>query len=518
MGIEKENDLVISITEADLENKNTITQIKSPVTGKVVNITGDADEAMKFIIDHDVEDVDPEKDRKLLRKIDCYLMPLMCLLYCFQFMDKLSNSYASILGVREALDMKGDMYSWTGSAFYLGYLFFEFPSVRILQRFPVATTVSIFVILWGVVIALHSTPNYAGFIALRTILGMLESSITPAFVIITGQYYKKEEVFFRTALWFSSNGIGTIIGSAIAYGLAENAGSHSMATWKLIFIITGVLTIALGIVIFFHVPNTPATAWFLNEEDKKGVVARIRSNQQGFGNKHFKFYQFKEAFLDINTWLLVFFAVTLNIPNGGVTNFGGILLNEKFNYSVTESLLYQMPPGAIEFVGCPLLAFIAQRLNSRLLVACFATAIAVIGTCMLAFCEGNAKEYGGFSLWFVAPLGMICTLSLVSSNVAGHTKKTTVNALLLIAYCVGNLIGPQTFLAKEAPGYNTAIICIVTFTCVSLVTLIALYFLYSWANKRRDEGHLDTSEFDKIENIEFADLTDKENPYFRYAT
>ena len=75
------------------------------------------------------------------------------------------------------------------------------------------------------ILALHSVPQYPGFVALRTILGMLELSVTPAFTIITSQWYRKEEQFLRTAWWFASNGIGTIVGLAIAYGLFENNGT-----------------------------------------------------------------------------------------------------------------------------------------------------------------------------------------------------------------------------------------------------------------------------------------------------
>lgn len=40
-----------------------------------------------------------------------------------------------------------------------------------------------------------------------------------------------------------------------------------------------------------------------------------------------------------------------------------------------------------------------------------------------------------------ATTGFVAILSLISSNVAGYTKKTTVAALLLISYCVGNIVG-----------------------------------------------------------------------------
>lgn len=100
---------------------------------------------------------------------------------------------------------------------------------------PVAKTVSVFIVIWGVLLCLHSVPQYAGFIALRTLLGAFESAVTPAFVILTSQWYKKEEQFLLTALWLSCNGMGSLIGTgAIAYNLYTHAESYLMEAWKLV--------------------------------------------------------------------------------------------------------------------------------------------------------------------------------------------------------------------------------------------------------------------------------------------
>lgn len=510
---------VISFTSKDLEARdNVLTTIISPHTGKEVQITSNVDQAMDFVLQHGEVTYDKERDRKLLWKIDLYLMPVMCLLYCFQFMDKLSNSYASILGLRTELHMHGNMYAWTGTAFYLGYLAFEFPAVQLLQRFPVAKTVGVFIITWGVVLCLHSVPQYAGFIALRTILGMLELSVTPAFVILTSQYYRKEETFLRTAMWFASNGLGTILGSgAIAHSLIEHQASYTLPAWKLVFIVTGCLTIGIGIVVIAHIPDTPTQAWFLTEEEKMLVVERIRVNQQGFGNRNFKIHQFKEAFMDVKTWLFFFFALASDIPNGGITNFGSILLTEDLKYTVKESLLMQMPFGAVEFVGCILFAYCYRFYQSRMFWAALATTIAVMGQCFLAFSNNNKLALAGYSIYGLSPLGFICILSSISSNVTGHTKKVTGNAIVLVGYCVGNLIGPQTFLASEAPTYKTAKICIVAFGASSLATILAIWFYYWRENMKRDKRGYVKGEVDMIENFEFADLTDLENPLFRYS-
>lgn len=462
---------------------------------------------------------DLQKDKVLLRKIDRNLLPIMALLYCFQFMDKSTPAVASVMGFRQDLGMTGDMYSWVGSSFYVGYLVFEFPAVRLLQKFPVAKTVSIFIILWGGILALHAVPKYTGLIVLRVILGMLESAITPAFVIITGQYYRKKEMFVRTACWFAANGIGIIVGSAIGYALVQDMEKYTIEAWKLVFIITGVLTVFLGAVTYFHVPDTPTGAWWLTDEDKLRVVERIRVNQQGFGNTKFKWYQFKEAMIDIRTWLFFVFAICVNVPNGGLTNFSTILLTETMGFTPSRALLMQMPQGAVEVIGCIGLAMSTRYIRSRMLVGCIGTLITVAACCMLAFAEEIPVRYAGLSMQTFLPVGTICLLSNIGSNVAGHTKKTTVNAVFLIGYCIGNLIGPQTFIEEEAPDFTTAVVCMVVFMVLALICLIAIWYSY-WLDNKKKESKMDSEEtlrFMELENPEFADLTDKENPLFRYT-
>lgn len=489
------------------------------IDGRVVEVTGDVDEAMQFALDAEEIELSDEDSKKLLRKIDLYLLPIIMFVYCFQFMDKVSNSAASVMGFRTYYNMEGNMYSWVGSAFYLGYLVFEFPISYTLQKFPVAKTAGIFIIVWGVLLCLHSAAaNYASIITLRTLLGALESSVTPAMVIITGQWYKKEEQFLRTAFWLACNGIGQLLSGSIGYGLLIHEDSLSIPGWKCLFIITGCMTILIGVLLILHVPDIPAKAWWLTPLERKQTVLRIKTNQQGFGNRHFKWHQFKEAILDINTWIYFFIAIGTDIPNGALTNFGAILLKGTFGYDSKQALLMGLPKGGVEFVGCIALSWCQRFVKHRLICAEFAMALTLASACMLAFAtESPNARLAGYYLTSIAPVTMICNLSCFSSNVAGHTKKITVNAIYLIGYCVGNLIGPQTFIAKEAPKYTSGEVAMVICYSVDFVLIAWLYYNYWSENKRRDrlaaEGALKVPD---IENIEFADLTDKENVMFRY--
>ena len=90
------------------------------------------------------------------------------------------------------------------------------------------------------------------------------------------------------------------------------------------------------------------------------------------------------------------------------------------------------------------------------------------------------------------------------------------SAIFFVGYCVGNIVGPQTFRAKAAPRYVSAEITIIVLFAACMVDMLLLFSYLAWQNrqkerKRQTEGHV------KQEGIEFWDLTDRENLEFVYA-
>jgi ACS family allantoate permease-like MFS transporter len=114
-----------------------------------------------------------------------------------------------------------------------------------------------------------------------------------------------------------------MFGGFVAYGIAVGAERHGSAieSWKIVFLVTGLLTVVLGVLFLWVVPDNQLNARWLKREDRVLAVARVRENQQGIGNKHFKLYQVKEALMDPMTWAFFFYALIADIPNGGISNF-----------------------------------------------------------------------------------------------------------------------------------------------------------------------------------------------------
>ena len=301
----------------------------------------DADDAIKILIERGGAPVelDAATSRRLCRKIDWHLMPvsplflfhwldiiliplyeqLMCLIYGVNYLDKTALSYASVMGINSDLNLSVSQYSWLGSIFYFGYLIWEYPTSLLLQRYPLGKYTVFNVIMWGIMVTcMAAVRNFAGALVIRFLLGVFEAAVTPAFALITSQWYTKREQGLRTSFWYSWNGFAQVFGGLLAYGIAISVQNHGskLPGWRIIFLSLGLITTALGICLGFYLPDNQLQARFLTDEEKVLAIERIRANEQGVGNRHWKRYQFEEALKDPQTWLFFLYALIANIPNG----------------------------------------------------------------------------------------------------------------------------------------------------------------------------------------------------------
>ena len=218
-------------------------------------------------------------------------------------------------------------------------------------------------------------------------------------------------------------------------------------------------------------------------------------------------YQFKEALLDPLTWMFVFYALVGDIPNGGITNFFSQLI-VSFGYTEAQSLLYGTPGGAVEVVTITVWGFLSYHYGNRLFFGGCSLALAVMGSALIVGLPlSNSKgRLAGYYFTQAAATSFVALLSLISSNVAGYTKKTTVAALYLVAYCVGNIIGPQTFRPKDAPRYVPGEITVLTCWSVCLLDLVVIWAYCKWQNKKKERLRAQPG-YEKLPNQEFLDLT-----------
>jgi ACS family allantoate permease-like MFS transporter len=106
------------------------TSVTSQDAAVTVNDLIDADEALGFLTNHPraaeiaIEGTvileDPIQLKKLIRKIDFTIAPLLAAVYFLQFLDKTTLSYTAVMGIRKDTHLVGQDYSDLSMLFYIG--------------------------------------------------------------------------------------------------------------------------------------------------------------------------------------------------------------------------------------------------------------------------------------------------------------------------------------------------------------------------------------------------------------
>ncbi|KZP29608.1 MFS general substrate transporter [Athelia psychrophila] len=448
--------------------------------------------------------LDPVEAQRIRRKIDVHILPMMCILYWIQFMDKTTLGSAAILGIDAAAHLSTNQYNWLGTIFYLSYLLFEYPQNLALQRFPVGKWMSLNIFTWGVALCCHAAcTSFGGLFVVRMILGICEGSITAGFLIVSSMFYTRNEQTLRVGYWFLMNGTAQIISGFLSFG-ALHIKTSGFEPWQWLMVITGSMTLIIATFFWLFFPDSPTNAWFLTMDERAKAVQRIKENQTGVENKHFKKEQFVEALTDPKTWLFALFSALDNVPNS-LTNQRQIIISS-FGFTYLQTTLLGCVDGTIEIVTIWTGVQLASRMkNGRAYVGAVYFLPSLLGVFLITLLPWSDKVGLLFGQWTtgVSTTGFVLSLSWLSTVTAGHTKRVTVNAIMLSAYCVGNAAAPFMWQAKYKPREN----------------------------KRRDaeplddtydEVYIETDDADGNKTKqqvpkEYQDLTDIENREFRYV-
>ncbi|KAB8264646.1 MFS allantoate transporter [Aspergillus pseudonomiae] len=461
------------------------------------------------------------EEKRLLRKIDWIILPCLAVSYIFFYIDKTTLSYAAIFGIQDNLQLVGNQYSWLSSIFYFGFLAWQLPTNLLMQRLPTATYLGINIIAWGVLLALQAvSPNFATLAVLRGLSGAAEACADPSFMIITSMWYKRSEQPIRIGIWYSALGLGIAGGGVLGYGIGQIKGS--LPSWKYEFIIIGALCVAWGIVMLVVLPNSPINTRYLTPAQRTIMINRLRENQTGIENRQFKLYQFLEAITDAKVLLFFLIAFFQAIVNGGVTNFGTIII-QGFGFSTLGTTLLQIPYGIFISVVILVCVWVNAKMppNSRCLMLLVFLAPNIAAAFGLRFVPQSAKV-GRLICYYLTGsynASFVMLLSLTTTNIAGHTKKVTSSGILFIGYCAGNIAGPFFYKEHQKPTYSLGIWSMVVSHLLEVVCVVLLWIHLRAENKRRDASQIVNGDASSSKHLAGAleDMTDKENSNFRYV-
>ncbi|KAF9247583.1 hypothetical protein DTO013E5_4687 [Penicillium roqueforti] len=477
----------------------------------------DVDIAAQIISDYadqmDGESWSVEEEKKLMRRIDWRLIPTLFVCATLSGLDKTAISAAAIYNIKKDLNLTGNDYSWVGSAPFFGGLAFMGPLAFCLQKVPAVPFFAFNVLCWGVLeMCMAACTSFGGLFVCRFLLGGCESLLIPAVTLVVSMWYRPEEQPKRNSIIL--NVVAPIINGFLAWVVGYYPGSFE--TWKIIFLLVGALTIVTSVVVYFVLPNNPLEAKFLTPREKYIVIQRKAADNTGVESKTFKVEQVWEAIFDIKTWLIWIAIVALQVPNGGLTTFNTLIISG-LGFDPLQTSLLAMPPGAMSTLSGIGLSYIAATTRKyRTPIVAVSILLPLLGAilCYALPRTNLAGQLVGLYILYTYWAPYITLVSVYQANVAGHTKKITLYAWFYIAWATGNIIGPQTFRADQAPEYTGGTIAMIVCYIVAMFAITAYGLVCHFSNKRRAEA----IENHMAADHDWLDMTDKANVGFKYTT
>ncbi|KAI0069066.1 MFS general substrate transporter [Artomyces pyxidatus] len=267
--------------------------------------------------------------------------------------------------------------------------------------------------------------------------------------------------YCRYALPFTSlqlcaqNGLTSVFGGFAAYGISFYDDQRT-PPYKICYLLLGGLAILVGICVLLCMPDSPVHAQLLSQDERIAALERVRDDQSGTENKTLKKEQVKEALTDVRTWLIALSTLLISIPNGGMSNFGSQTV-KSFGYTTRQTLILGTPGGLITAVTTLLCGWYSDKKGERMIPIVIAIFPTIVGMALMIGLNGHhgAKGLLLSGVYFTGTYGS--TLSTVyawnASNTSGHTRKITINAMTLAMFGVGNIVGTEIFIPKDAPAY-----------------------------------------------------------------
>ncbi|KAB8228233.1 putative MFS transporter [Aspergillus alliaceus] len=426
--------------------------------------------------------------RSILFKLDTRILPILALLFLCSFLDRTNVGNAKILGLEHDLNITSHQYDIGLSVFYLTYICSELPSNLILKKASPRVWLPLLTMVWGTItMCLGFVRNFAGFVAVRAILGAAEGGLLPGMVLYLSSFYKRGDLALRIGLFYTAASLSGAFGGLLARGLAEIGPRGGLEGWRWILVIEGLLTVVCGGLSYIGLPNSIETATFLTPEERSLAREEIRLDNPSALQvspsvddiETLRWSEVRRGLLDPQMWFsaAAYFAIL-----SGLYSFGlflpTIIDDSGFATDPNAVQLWTVIPYAVAAVVTVLVAFISDCLHLRGTIMLFTLPIAIVGYGAIANIQSAKVKYG---MTFLMATGMYssvpCILVWNSNNSAGHYKRATTSAMqLTIANC-GGFLATFNYPNKDRPQYHrghTIILGLLVFAWF-MVSLNVLY-------------------------------------------
>ncbi|KFZ11655.1 hypothetical protein V501_04622 [Pseudogymnoascus sp. VKM F-4519 (FW-2642)] len=468
----------------------TTTQEKTPEVMATDSASADTRDMKSGIARVDSDQLSGVSARKLLLKCDLRLVPILGTLYLVSFFDRSNIANARLFGLEKSLNMPSNGFNTCLWIFYLPFVIIEIPSNLIMSMNKIK-------------------PNYwlAGMMFILGLVSMCQG-FTKSYggaALLIGQYYKRSEFNVRFA-WFICFALGgSACGGLLAFALEHMGGLAGYESWRWVFIIEGLITIAFSVVAFMIIPGFPEDAKFLTEPERAFLLKRLRDDR-GNEKTDMKGVPWLRVLLDWKVWAFTVVFFCCDMSAASISAFTPTILKE-LGWTKSTAQVMSIPIWVVGIVFTLSASFLSGKLSIRYPFVFFGIALSLVGWAIqLAQVQPAGVRY--FALFAIASgafMQMPILIGWLNGNLRGRPAQAVGAAVQLGIGNCANFISSNVFILGEAPKYPTGFKAGLAITAVGGGVLVVVVLLMAWHNSKLSKAE---------EGGEVKDEHDQEN--FRY--
>ncbi|KAL1590213.1 hypothetical protein WHR41_01151 [Cladosporium halotolerans] len=464
---------------------------------------------------------DAAAERKLRLKIDLMIVPTVALLYLFCFIDRANIGNARLAGLEKDLKLQGYDYNAVLSVFYVSYIFFEIPCNILCKKigpgwFIPATSLAFGICSFGTAFV----NTYSQVCGVRFLLGIFEAGMLPGIAYYLSRWYRRSELAFRLSLYIVMAPLAGAFGGLLASGILTLSSVGSLTTWRMIFVIEGIITCGLALISFFTLTDRPETARWLSAEERELAIARVKSERVGTTEVLDKMDRKKllaGIFNPVTLGTSMIFLLN-NITVQGLAFFLPTIVRTIYP-SATHTVVYQqlrtVPPYVVGAFFTVLFPFLSWRFDRRQIFFIASAPLIMVGYIMFLASKDLQVRYGATFLITAGAFafGALCNAQ-VSANVLTDTARASAIGTNVMFGNIGGLISTWAFLPFDGPDYPIGNgLNLATSSMIFILSIVMLLWM-KWDNSKRDKKDPE-AELAGLDSKARTDL-DWRHPSFRW--
>jgi MFS family permease len=405
------------------------------------------------------------------------------------------------------------------SIFYISYIIFEIPSNMACKYFGPGWFIPTISLAFGICsIATAFVTSFSAVAGVRFLLGLFEAGMLPGIAYYMSRWYRRRELAVRLSLYIVMAPLAGAFGGLLASAILTLPNFGGLTKWRMIFAIEGIITCGLSLISFFTLTDRPATARWLNQEEKDLAIARIKSERVGTTEVLDKI-DAKKTFRGILSPVTMATALIFlldNITVQGLAFFAPTIVKTIYPLdTVVSQQLHTVPPYIVGAFITVLFPFLSTKFDRRTVFLIASAPLMMTGYVMFLASTSSSVRYG--ATFVIASgafsFGALCNAQ-VSANVVSDTARSSAIGMTVMMGNIGGLISTWSFLPSDGPNYPIGNgLNLATSSCILLLS-IGLLLWMNMDNKKRAEKDVD-AELQGLDMHQIQDL-DWKHPAFRW--